>query len=65
LAPAVIGDLLDEFDFHASDGGERFVDVPAVGFVGHFVLRGEDEDLACETVTVGVQGAGIARFRSY
>ena len=50
----MVGDLLNEFDFHASDGGPGFVNVLAVGLIGGLIFRSEDEDLACQATPVSV-----------
>jgi hypothetical protein len=60
--PTVVGDLLDEIDFHASHRGEGLVNALAVVFVRLLIGRRDDEDLAGQAMAIGIEGAFVARF---
>ncbi len=62
-APPVVGDGLDEASLEGAFGSEGLLNALAVLVVGGLVLRRQDEHLAGEAVTVGVEGARIARFQ--
>ena len=61
-APTVVGDLLDEIGFQASHGSHGLMNAVAVVFVGLLIGRRDDEDLACQAMAIGIEGAFVARF---
>ena len=61
-APAIFGDGLGEIDFKGADGSEGGDDAIAVGVEGFLFGFGEDESLAGESVTVGIETRAMRGF---
>src|ERR1700678_1456783 len=61
-APAVFGDGLGEIDFESADGCEGRDDAITVSVEGLLFGIGEDEGLAGESVTVGVEPSAVRGF---
>src|SRR5262249_37185168 len=61
-APAIIGYGLDDGGFERSLRSERLADALTMVVIGEPIFLGEDVDLASESVTIGVEGAALARF---
>ena len=61
-APTVVGYGLDEAGFHGAFGGERFLDALAVLEVGRLVIGREDEDLAGQAMSIGIESATVSGF---
>ena len=63
-APVVVGDGLSDIALEVTDGGEGFEDDFAVLLIGLLLLRGEDAELAGESVAIRVESATALAFRS-
>ena len=62
-APTVVGDGLDEAGFECAFGREGFLDALAVYEVGRLVIGREDEDLAGQAMSIGIESARVSGFR--